>query len=145
MGICPVAYGKVMGNLPEGLILPVKMPASGLPPAMPGCQISTMASQTGSRRQSSNGRPLERISTIGLPVFFSSIANFSCIFGKAMEAREAFSPLQFRFSPRQSRMTSAFPAVATASAKPDSSLPSKSHPLAYSSCDKSFSSSFSPS
>ena len=92
--------------------------ASGLPPAMPGCQISTMASQTGSRRQSSNGRPLERISTIGLPVFFSSIANFSCIFGKAMEAREAFSPLQFRFSPRQSRMTSAFPAVATARQSP---------------------------
>ena len=145
MGICPVEYGKVIANFPEGLIRPLRIPAIGLPPATPGCHISTIALLTGSNRFNSKGRPLERSNIIGLPVFCNSIASFSWICGNASVEREAFSPLQIFFSPRQRRITSDCLATATASANPDSSSPSKSHPLAYNNRDLSLNSASKPS
>ena len=107
-----------MASLPEGLIRPDNIPAIGSAPFTPGCQISSMASETGSRRFNSNGRPLTNISTTGLPTFFSSFASSSCICGSAMEEREAFSPLQVIISPKQRTTTSDQRAAPNASANP---------------------------
>lgn len=107
MGTCSVEYGKVIDNFPEGLMRPDNMPVSGVPPAMPGCQISRMAVLRGSRRQSSNGRPLDRINTMGLPKVCNSFNNSSCMEGRARVERGAFSPLYSLFSPRYTSSTSA--------------------------------------
>ena len=66
-----------IASLPEGLIRPDNIPAIGSAPFTPGCQISNIASEIGSNRFNSNGRPFTNTSTIGLPAFFSSFASSS--------------------------------------------------------------------
>ena len=57
MGICPVAFGKVTGSLPLGVVLPNKISASALPPIVPGCQAYNTASDRFSSSLIINGRP----------------------------------------------------------------------------------------
>ena len=66
---------------------------------------------------------------VGRPVRAISRTNSSWIDGSARLAREAFSPLQPRFSPTQSTTRSAARAAAAARANPERSSPSKSHPF----------------
>ena len=66
-----------MASLPEGLIRPDKIPAIERAPFIPGCHISNIASQRGSMRFNSKGRPLESTNIIGLPASFSSFTNSS--------------------------------------------------------------------
>ena len=112
MGICPVAFGKVTGNLPLGVVLPNKISASALPPIVPGCQAYNTASDRFSSSLIINGRPAMITVMSGLFVPLNILISSDCAPCSFISAKQCASPDRMASSPIKAIMTSTWLAFA---------------------------------
>ena len=105
-----------MVSLPEGLWSPNSTSATALPPSVPGNQASSRALACSCSHSSASGRPFISTSTSGLPVALSALISSRWVSGTLMRARLEASWAMPWDSPTTATTTSAWRAVATASA-----------------------------
>ena len=115
MGTCPTFCGKVVVSLPEGFTSPNNTSAMALPASLPPNQTFKIAGTFAFSQFNTNGLPVNKTSTKGLPVFANAINNSFCVCGISILLRLELSPDISEASPNAATIISDWFAMAKAS------------------------------